>query len=165
MDKNSKGFTLIELLIVISIIAILSLIGLVAYTTFLKNSRDAKRQSDLKFIQSALEEYHSDQIYYPKLGSGTCPSIGDGLFRVGCALTNKTGSKTYITQIPKDPTGNPEYTYLPSPSACDNSSTTTSCTSYCLFVQLENTNLTSDASCTTLPPGFTSPKAYGATRP
>ena len=133
--SSSEGFTLIELLIVITIIAILSMIGLIAYGTFLKNSRDAKRQSDLKFIQSALEEYRADQIYYP---SGSLP--------FGSSLTNCTGvyptcsgsaTRTYLNIIPSDPKVSPQYSYTAiSPSGCDNNSN--KCTSYCLYAFLEN---------------------------
>ncbi|MCL5073272.1 MAG: prepilin-type N-terminal cleavage/methylation domain-containing protein [Actinobacteria bacterium] len=64
LQKN-KGFTLIELLITLTIIAVLSAIGLVAFSYVLKQGRDSKRQSDLRAIQSALEQYYSDQGSYP----------------------------------------------------------------------------------------------------
>ena len=150
MAKKS-GFTLIELLVVVSIIAILSVIGLVSYNFFLKKSRDVRRQSDLKFIQSGLEEYHADTLYYP-----FAVTPGDGL---------TAGTKTYLTKVPTDPTGNPDYAYVPSGSGCT-ALAPQNCTSYCLFAQLEATTLNSDTGCTTpLPFGFTTPKAYGVTRP
>lgn len=52
--RRNTGFTLIELLIVITIISIMSAIGFTSYNTFVKNSRDAKRLSDLRFIQLRL---------------------------------------------------------------------------------------------------------------
>lgn len=112
-SETTKGFTLIELLVVISIIAILSAIGLVAFSNVLKGSRDAKRQSDLKFIQSALEEYHADQIYYPS------------------SLSVLTTGRVYMTEVPTDPKPPPDYSYVP--SDC----TGTACTGYCLSAQLE----------------------------
>ena len=118
--NKQKGFTLIELLVVISIIAILSVIGLVAYNTFLKNARDSKRQSDLKFIQSSLEEYHADQHYYLP---GTT---------LGSSITNST--KTYLTTVPKDPKDGSAYSYAAQPGGC----ATVTCTSYCLSASLEN---------------------------
>lgn len=132
-----KGFTLIELLIVISIIAILSAIGLVSYSNFMKSSRDARRQSDLKFIQSALEEYYSDQIYYPA-------SITSG-----SSLT--AGSKTYMNKVPTDPTATPDYSYTAFPVGCNN--TSTNCTSYYLFANMENTAPPSDNGCPAFPSG------------
>lgn len=130
MPKRS-GFTLIELLITISIIAILSAIGLVSYTTFVKNARDAKRQSDVKFIQSALEQYHADQKYYPI----------EGQFRVGYPLKDPSGNKTYLAQIPAESQiSQPQYRYEARPANCDNSATSANkCINYCLFVKIVGT--------------------------
>ena len=57
--RSGAGFTLLELLVVIAIIAILIALGTVSYSTAQKKSRDAKRQSDLKEIQNALETYYT----------------------------------------------------------------------------------------------------------
>lgn len=135
----SKGFTLVEMLIVISIIGVLSAVGLASYTSFLKNSRDAKRQADLKFIQTALENYHADQIYYPILSPSSCPETGDGKLRFGCSLTDVSGVRTYIAGIPKDPQS-PSRDYAYEPKAIDGSTcnnTTVKCTNYCLFAKME----------------------------
>ncbi|MDP1722707.1 MAG: type II secretion system protein [Candidatus Gottesmanbacteria bacterium] len=55
-----RGFTLIELLIVIAVIGILVSIATFAYTTAQKKTRDSRRKSDLKAIQSAMEQYNAD---------------------------------------------------------------------------------------------------------
>jgi len=57
--KYKPGFTLLELLIVIAIIGILTAMGTVSYSTAQKRARDSKRQSDLKAIQNAFEQYYS----------------------------------------------------------------------------------------------------------
>jgi prepilin-type N-terminal cleavage/methylation domain-containing protein len=57
MIKRNKGFTLIELLVVIAIIGILSSVVLASLNSARKKSRDARRISDLKQIQLALEMY------------------------------------------------------------------------------------------------------------
>ncbi len=116
-----KGFTLIELLIVLTIIAVLSAIGLIAYNNFLKTSRDSKRQSDLKLIQSALEDYHSDQLYYP-------PSL-----TFDSALKSADETKTYLNKVPKDPLSSSQYSYVVEPSGCSGSS----CLRYCLYAFME----------------------------
>jgi general secretion pathway protein G len=124
MKKNlpkSSGFTLIELMVVITIIAVLSTIGLVSYGNFLKSSRDKQRQSDLKFIQSGLEDYYTDQLYYPSTVVTGNPMV--------------LGSKTYLTKTPKDPIATPDYIYIASPAGCNNTSSL--CTSYCLYAKLE----------------------------
>lgn len=148
--RSLAGFTLIELLITITIIAVLAIIGIVAYSSFLKTARDNKRQSDLKIIQSALEDYHADRIYYP-----SSVTFGSPL---------AAGNKTYLNKVPNDPTANPDYSYVPSGTNCS-ATTPQNCTSYCLFAQMEAVTLTSDTGCTSLPSGFTPPKAYGVTRP
>lgn len=141
MPKRKNGFTLVELLITVSIIAILSAIALVSYSSFIKNARDTKRKSDLKVIQSALEEYHADQKYYP----------GSLDFSFNFPLTNSTGgpprtpSKIYLNRVPIAPAGAiPEYqykAYKTDGSVCidsDNAATSTNkCVKYCLYAKME----------------------------
>ena len=146
---KKSGFTLIELLVVITIIAVLSAIALVAYTSVLKNARDGKRIADLRGIQSSLEEYYADQLFYP---SGNLP--------FGSALTSSTGNsssplpspvKTYYNTLPADPTSGTTtpyvYTAIPSVPACSNP--VTKCTSYCLYAKVENnSNAVNLSGCT-----------------
>ena len=49
----------------IAIIALLVVAGAVVYTKILKNSRDAKRESDLEAAKNALVLYRTDNGYYP----------------------------------------------------------------------------------------------------
>ena len=139
-----KGFTFVELLVVISIVAILSVIGLVTYAAFLSNTRDAKRQSDLKLIQSALEQYHGDQKYYP--------------YEISPGGSLVSGSKTYLNKVPSDPKGSPNYSYVSSGASC-NALTPQNCTSYCLYAKLEGTVPVSDQGCTS------AIYNYGVTKP
>ncbi|OHA08386.1 MAG: hypothetical protein A3B37_01630 [Candidatus Sungbacteria bacterium RIFCSPLOWO2_01_FULL_59_16] len=61
-----KGFTLIELLVVIAIIGILASIVLASLNTARQKSRDARRISDVKQIQLALELFaDSNSQEYP----------------------------------------------------------------------------------------------------
>lgn len=122
------GFTLIELLVVITIIAILATIGLLYYSNFQKSARDARRQSDLKLIQSALEQYHADALSYPSLNNFVSPLSYNG--------------KTYLTTIPNDPKSTQTYLY----EVKDLGS------SYCLYANLEIQNQQSDPGCST--PGY-----------
>lgn len=119
---KSHGFTLIELLITISIIALLSAIGFVVYRSVLEQGRDAKRQADLKAMQSALEQYRADVGNYP-------PSL-----TFGGSLSRPSGGTPYMNIIPTDPTGSPQYNY------------TVSSSSYCLYANLENST-PPDTSC------------------
>lgn len=57
---KKKGFTLIELLVVIAIIGLLSTLAVVSLGTARGKARDAKRISDVKAIQTAMEMFKSD---------------------------------------------------------------------------------------------------------
>ena len=63
--NNKKGFTLIELLVVIAIIGLLSTMSVLALNSARARARDAKRISDIKQIQTALEMYYNDNNNYP----------------------------------------------------------------------------------------------------
>lgn len=147
MMLPKKGFTLIELLIVLTIIAVLSAIGLVAYNNFLKTSRDSKRQSDLKFIQSALEDYHADQLYYP-------PSLTPD-----AALKSADDTKTYLNKVPKDPLSSAMYSYVAKPTDCSGSS----CVRYCLYAFMERLTTSYTDDPTNCPTDST--YNYAVTRP
>lgn len=71
----TKGFTLIELLIVIAIIGMLAALSLVSFTGAQQQSRDVRRESDLKQYQAALESYaNTHSGLYPIYAGGVDPS-------------------------------------------------------------------------------------------
>jgi prepilin-type N-terminal cleavage/methylation domain-containing protein len=96
--KNSFGFTLVELLVVISIIGVLSGVILANLNTTRSKSRDAKRVSDIKNIQIALEVYFDVNRKFPGTLAGLVP--------------------TYIPNIPVPPNGG-SYAYVPLNSTCN----------------------------------------------
>lgn len=65
MKNNKPGFTLIELLVVIAIIGLLSTLSIVALNSARAKSRDARRISDIKQIQTALELSYNEKNTYP----------------------------------------------------------------------------------------------------
>ena len=87
--KKQQGFTLIELLVVIAIIGLLSTLAVVALNNARMKSRDAKRVSDIKQIQTALELYYNDANAYPSAVTG----LG----------TIASGTVTYMSNVPTNP--------------------------------------------------------------
>jgi len=68
--KNNYGFTLIELMVVVAIIAILSGIVMVMLSQAKSSAYNARRISDIKEVQKALELYSLDHNNtYPQTGS------------------------------------------------------------------------------------------------
>ena len=107
---NKRGFTLIELLVVVAIIGLLSTLAVVALGSARAKSRDAKRLSDLKQIQTALELYYTDKGSYPagdgiNLGTTDYACLGTAGFKeAGC-------TSPYMATLPKDPNGASYYKY------------------------------------------------------
>lgn len=98
---RSRGFTLIELLVVISIIGLLSSVILSSVNTARTRGKDARRLSDLKQVQLALELYFSENGAYPVTGGWTsqCPGWG------GVTASNVIPGLTpaYMSSFPADP--------------------------------------------------------------
>lgn len=109
--KNKKGFTLIELLVVIAIIGLLSTLAVVALGSAREKSRDARRLSDIKQIQTALELFYTDNNSYP---TSTSPvELGSANY----ACLNAAGFGTapcadaYMGLVPEDPGNTGTYQY------------------------------------------------------
>jgi prepilin-type N-terminal cleavage/methylation domain-containing protein len=69
--KQKKAFTLIELLVVIAIIGLLATISIVALSNARSRARDARRLSDIKQLQTAIEMYYQYNGYYPQYIANT----------------------------------------------------------------------------------------------
>ena len=74
---RNKGFTLIELLVVVAIMGLLAALAVVALNNARARARDARRVSDVKQFQTALELYYLDQNEYPD--APAAPGIVDSL--------------------------------------------------------------------------------------
>ena len=146
--QKNAGFTLVELLVVISIIGILSTLAVVSLNNARLKARDAKRVSDIKQIQTALELYASDQNGYPDatdltLGSGAGSTISkDG------GIAAVVSGTTYMGKVPANALpGGADYKY----SSYTNSSETVACTSApCIW---DNISFTIEEQVGDLPAG------------
>jgi prepilin-type N-terminal cleavage/methylation domain-containing protein len=115
--SQKKGFTLIELLLVIGIIAVLAVVVFVSLDPAKRfaDARDARRQSDVETILSAIHQYIIDNkgafpsgvgVDERQLGTGgSACSVASG----GCAVTDETcldassDLAKYLKSIPTDP--------------------------------------------------------------
>ena len=114
MKRTSSGFTLIELLVVIAIIGLLSTLAVVALNSARQRSRDAKRVSDIRQVQTALELGFSETNTYP--AADPAITLGSANYDVLCningtatftANTTNCGTGTiYMGLVPTNPTPN-----------------------------------------------------------
>jgi len=87
--KNKKGFTLIELLVVITIIGILATWAAATYTSQIQKARDTTRITDVKALQSAVEQVFQDTWEYPHLNT--------------FFTWSSVNVSTYLPKLPRDP--------------------------------------------------------------
>ncbi len=129
-SSRQRGFTLIELLVVIAIIGILASIILASLNTARAKGRDAKRVSDIKQIQLALELYYDANGQYPATIYTNNPLVAGG----------------YLSSMPYDPSASSPcttdgvtgcYQYVP---LCANPGLGCTITSYHLATVLETAN-------------------------
>ena len=108
MRNNKKGFTLIELLVVIAIIGLLSTLAVIALNNARGKARDAKRISDVKQLQSALELYYNDAAGYPdddsELGGECLGYRSSDTANSGFQATCVTDATIYMNIVPTAPT-------------------------------------------------------------
>jgi len=140
-DRNTKtqtkkysGFTLIELLVVISIIGILSTLAVVSLNNARAKARDAKRVSDIKQVQTALELFLADRNGYPAgngiiLGSASAASLSETN-----AFSATSAGTLYMGKVPSNPTpGGVNYVY----TSYTSSAKTTVCSSVpCVWYEI-----------------------------
>ncbi len=113
--KIKKAFTLVEILVVVTIISMLASLAAISYSQFVKQSRDAKRKTDVEQIRAAIELYRNFNSAYPATLTFGTGDVSDG-------------SATYLSKIANDPVTGYTYYYQSLSSNQD----------YLLCVNLEN---------------------------
>lgn len=139
---NPTGFTLIEILISISVMAVVFGAVITSSAKIQQNSRNAKRQADLRTIQSVLQQYYADQNYYP------FSAVNGELLPTSLTSSYKSVDpppapvKTYMNTLPTDPNTQAAYCYKAKLNAgtitdCTVNNEATRCHSYKLYAVLE----------------------------
>ncbi len=84
LQRTKLGFTLIELLVVITIIGILATGATSVYTSQIQKARDSTRITDIKAVQSGVEQEYQDAWEYPD-------------------ATTFSNVEAYVPKMPQDP--------------------------------------------------------------
>jgi len=102
-SKTNYAFTLVELLVVIAIIGLLASVTVVAVNGARAKARDAKRHTDIKALQTALQQYYEDNGQYPLSGGSVrlddWSASSDSSWNV-----LQTALAPYMARLPTDPT-------------------------------------------------------------
>ncbi|OGC84749.1 hypothetical protein A3F55_02750 [Candidatus Adlerbacteria bacterium RIFCSPHIGHO2_12_FULL_53_18] len=105
-----RGFTLVELMVVVGIIGILSTIVVAGLGSSRKESRDAKRYSDLINVDIGLKLYYNDNGSYPSTGGSWWTVCTNGADPTPRDTSGANGyvpnlAPAYIAVLPTDPSG------------------------------------------------------------
>lgn len=145
LNKQSKGFTIVELLIVIVVIGILAGLVITTYNGIQQKARNTERTTDLKTFQSQLEAYNANNGRYPTTtdlgttGANNVTWIGTNLKGMDKETLSDPKASPHDFSLLNTGTGTAnKYTYVPSPSGCDNSAT--DCASYKLYALPEGSS-------------------------
>jgi prepilin-type N-terminal cleavage/methylation domain-containing protein len=104
---SKRGFTLIELLVVMLIVGLVGTLAAVAVNAARSKQRDAVRLSNVRQVQSALENYFNESNAYPSgvnlpLGDGTQSAcLGSGGFAANCSGEDQVFLRVVIGMIEK----------------------------------------------------------------
>lgn len=100
---KKRGFTLIELLVVIAIIGILSSVVLASLNSARKKARDARRLSDLRQFQTALEFYYESHGDYPGTTNQFATDCNPQQYDPWGDVFNVLVTEGFLPSLPHDP--------------------------------------------------------------
>ncbi|MEK7595828.1 MAG: prepilin-type N-terminal cleavage/methylation domain-containing protein [Patescibacteria group bacterium] len=101
-ETKNYGFTLVELLVVVVIIGVLvgGILTVMNPAQVRGRARDAQRVSDLKILQTALEEFYLKKRYYPASSSFVYVNPASGVLYTNLVSTAAT---KVLDILPSDP--------------------------------------------------------------
>lgn len=109
LTRSKQAFTLIELIVVISILAILAGALVPRVTNHMAETRDARRLSDIKGVQSAVEQFCIDKQRYPASKPNT--SYGGWDVSNDGDFIPELVQYGYLPEAPRDPTNDSTFFY------------------------------------------------------
>jgi type II secretory pathway pseudopilin PulG len=134
--NNNHGFTIIEALIVLVLIIGLLIIIIAGYSGVQTKNRNSKRETNIKLIHNALEQYYAQYNQYPTLAELNNSSwVANNLKNLNPSiLKDPSGKSEELSFYPKKNTYSYTVTSI-SGSQCNN--TTIKCGQYILTAELE----------------------------
>jgi len=103
---KEKGFTIIEVVLVLAIAALIFLMVFIALPALQRSQRDTQRKSDLGRVQTAVQQYQSNNRNALPPGSGSWGDFiqkylavgGDSFVDPSGITTSQSGATTYVFQ-------------------------------------------------------------------
>ncbi|MFA6437639.1 MAG: prepilin-type N-terminal cleavage/methylation domain-containing protein [Candidatus Paceibacterota bacterium] len=103
IKQNKRGFTLIELLVVVAILGLLATIVAVSLTSARARARDARRVSDVRQIELALELYYAAHLQYPDAPTSSLAALAtEGFLNMSAFPTDPTSGNPYCYAVGSD---------------------------------------------------------------
>jgi prepilin-type N-terminal cleavage/methylation domain-containing protein len=104
--KKNLGFTLIEIIIAVTIVAVVFGVVITSSAAIQKSGRNAQRQSDLRALQTALQQYYADQHFFPQ-NPINLSQVTDINSNLGNPITPPSSNPNlYLKTIPQEPLKN-----------------------------------------------------------
>ena len=104
--RHQRGFSLIEIMVVVVILGILAALVVPKIISRPDEARAVKAKQDVMSIQSALDLYKLDNVFYPTTDQGV-----QALVQRPNSGQTPNNWQSYLKSMPKDPWGR-DYLYL-----------------------------------------------------